>query len=329
MYRVSFQTNCYAWVPQGYSGLYPGVGYSLDYALRDLARIGYDGVEVDCAHILDTRLWTLADKERTILRGSIEAIGIRLEAFSAHDWPLQGASFTSLDETSRKLGMDWTKRVIDLASDFGAGVVTDHVPSPRVKAVEILPGMPLGSFRGSVPAFGLPSDLTGEERGILVQRVGECADYCRSRGVLFAIEEYSPWSFWKDFIRDVQSSALKVNLHAAQAWRETLRTKGFIEEPSLTEAVRELGSLLVHTHCMDYRSVSSLPPLNARVSSPTVEVIPGAGECDYVAFIKALTESGYQGYLTVECHRSDATPGVQAAQALRNMRMIMLRASVQ
>jgi len=327
LYRVSFQTNCYAWVPQGYSSLYPGVGYSLDYALRDLARIGYDGAEVDCAHILDTRLWTLTERERATLKDSVEGLGIGLEAFSAHDWPLSGASFTSQDEASSRLGLEWTKGIIDLAADLGAGVVTDHVSSPRVKAVDLLPGMPIGSFRGSIPAFGLPSDLTGGERGLMVQRVGECSDYCKSRGVLFAIEEYSPWSFWRDFIREVGSPALKVNLHAAQAWRETLRTKGYVEESSLPDAIREIGTLLAHTHCMDYRSVSALPPLTTRGSSPTVEVVPGSGECDYMAFVRALQEIGYEGYLTVECHRSDAQPGILAAQALRNMRRIVTLAS--
>lgn len=50
MYKVSFQTNCYPWVPHGHTGLYPETGYILDYALRSLSGIGYDGVEIDCPH---------------------------------------------------------------------------------------------------------------------------------------------------------------------------------------------------------------------------------------------------------------------------------------
>ena len=42
MYKVSFQTNCYTWVPHRYTRLYPGTGYTLDYALRNLAETGYD-----------------------------------------------------------------------------------------------------------------------------------------------------------------------------------------------------------------------------------------------------------------------------------------------
>jgi sugar phosphate isomerase/epimerase len=51
--------------------------------------------------------------------------------------------------------------------------------------------------------------------------------------------------------------------------------------------------------------------------------MPGAGECDYVGFIRALKGIGYRGYLTVECHRSDITPEIQAAQALENMRRLI------
>ena len=157
----------------------------------------------------------------------------------------------------------------------------------------------------------------------MVQAVGECADYSRKRGVLFAIEEYAPVDFWKDFIKEVGSSALKINLHLAQVWREMYRTKGVIEEPSLPKAVREIGDLIVHTHCMDYRTVSALPPSVATATRPTVEVVPGTGECDYVAFIKTLREIDYSGYLTIECHRSDIPPEIQAIQALQNMKRMI------
>ncbi len=326
MYRISFQTNCYTWIPYGYTGLYPGVGNNLDYALRDLARIGYDGVEVDCAHILDTRLWKISKTQRQVLRKSIEDLGIVVEALSAHSWPLPGVSFTSADNSSRKLGMDWTKGIIDLAADFGTKVVTTHVPSPGKQVTELLQGMPHGFLRGGRPEFGVHVPYTDEERQLMIQAVGECAEYCKDRGVFFAIEEYSPVDFWKEFIRDVGSPVLKINLHLAQVWREMYRTRGLIEEPSLPQAVRELGNLIIHTHCMDYRTVSSLPPLMMPVTRPTVEVIPGTGECDYAAFLKALKEIGYEGYLTVECHRSDIPPGIQAAQALQNMKRLIRQA---
>ena len=328
MYKVSFQTNCYSWIPQGYTGLYPSIGHNLDYALRDLARIGYDGVEVDCAHIWDTRLWTINKTQRRTLKKSVDNLGIKVEAFSAHDWPLPGASFTSEDIESRKLGMEWTKGIIDLAADFDTTVVTTHVPSTRVKAVKLLPGIPYGFLRGSIPSFEQSSDCTDKERKLMVQAVGECADYCRDRGIFFAIEEYSPLDFWKEFIKEVDSPALKINLHLGQVWRAMNRSKGIVVEPSLPSAVQQLGNLIVHTHCMDYKNVSSLPPQGTRITSSTVEVIPGTGECDYLAFIKALKDINYSGYLTVECHRSDILPEIQAAQALQNMKRLLAQSSV-
>jgi len=331
LFKISFQTNCYAWVPYGYVGLYPGVGNTLDYSLRSLAKLGYDGVEVDCVHIWDTRLWTISKAQRQVLKKSIEDLGIEVEAFSAHSWPLPGASFTSTDEESRKLGMEWTKGIIDLAADFGTKVVTTHVPSPRIRAVKLLPGMPRGFLRGTGERarmrLGISRTYTDEEKKLMVQAVGECADYCRDRGVLFAIEEYSPVNFWKEFIKDVGSPALKINLHVGRVWWEMYQTRGVIEEPSLPKAVHEFGKLIVHTHCMDYKIVSSLPPLAVSTIRPIVEVVPGTGECDYVAFIKALKEVGYDGYLTIECHRSDIPPEIQAAQALQNMKRLIHQAS--
>jgi len=113
---------------------------------------------------------------------------------------------------------------------------------------------------------------------------------------------------------------LKINFHVGAVWR---RSRGVEGEESVTEAVHRLGSLIVHTHCMDYKRVSTIPVLRETAHRPNVEVMPGAGECDYVGFIRALKEGGYNGYLTVECHRSDIAPEIQAAQALRNMRRLI------
>lgn len=328
MYKVSFQTNCYTWVPHGYTRLYPGTGYTLDYALRNLANIGYDGVEIDCAHILDTRLWTTSKAQRRDLKNAITELGLEVEAFSAHEWPLQGISFTSSDTETRKLGMEWTKNIIDLAADFGTKIVTTHVPSPRVRCAKLLPGMPRGFFKstntGDWGRTSFPSrSYTREERELVVQSVGECADYCSDRDVLFAIEEYSPDDYWKEFIKEVGSPALKINFHIGAVWRHS---KGVVGEKSLSEAVHNLGNLIVHTHCMDYMRVSNIPVLKETANKPTVEVMPGAGECDFVGFIRALKEIGYKGYLTIECHRSDISPEIQASQALQNMRNLIRQA---
>jgi sugar phosphate isomerase/epimerase len=331
MYKVSFQTNCYTWVPRGYTGLYPGTGYTLDYALRNLAEIGYDGVEIDCAHILDTRLWTISKTQRMDLKNAISDLGLEVEAFSAHEWPLQGASFTSSDAETRKLGMEWTKNIINLAADFETKIVTTHVPSPRALCAKLLPGMPRGFFKSTnAGEWGKTTfhsrAYSKEEEELVLQSVGECADYCREHGVYFAIEEFSPDDYWKDFIRQVGSPALKINLHIGAVWRHMYGSNGIEKDISLPEVVRSLGDLIVHTHCMDYMKVADNPVLYSTANRPTVEVMPGAGECDFVGFIRALKEVGYKGYLTVECHRSDIVPEIQAGQALHNMRKLIHQA---
>lgn len=331
MYKVSFQTNCYTWIPYRYEGLYPGIGFSLDYALRNLAAIGYDGVEIDCAHIFDTRLWTISKKERRNLKNAINDLGLEVEAFSAHEWPLQKAAFTSSDDKTKKVGMEWTKNVIDLACDFGAEIVTTHVPSPNVRTVELLPGMPRGAFRSaSREEWGhttfFPLQHNEKKRELVIQAVGECADYCHDKGVYFAIEEYHPVTFWKDFIHEVSSPALKINFHVGAVWRHIYNSEGVIEDHSLSKAVHEFGNLIVHTHCMDFQRVSTIPVLDATASRPVVEVIPGAGEADFIGLIRALKEIGYEGYLTIECHRSDISPEIQANQAFHNMKKLIRQA---
>ena len=174
-------------------------------------------------------------------------------------------------------------------------------------------------------------DYTEGDRKLIVQGCGELTDYCEDRGIILAIAQYG--DFWMGVIRDVGSPALKINLHLAAVWGEMLRTRGVIDEPSLPRVIRRLGSLLAHTHCMDYKVVPYLPPtagtdpmVDPSEMRPITECIPGAGECDYVAFVKALKEVGYNGYLTVETHRRDIPPEIELAWALKNMRSLVREA---
>ena len=221
--KISFQTNCYTWIPYGYTGLYPGGENTLDYALRNLAKLGYDGVEIDCFHILDTRLWTISKEQRKLLKKAIADLGIEIEAFSAHEWPLPYASFTSMDKESKRLGMEWTKGVIDLATDFGTKIVTAHVPSPQIHASKLLPGMPRGLLRGMGdrgPMFGRVRPYTDDERKLMIQGVGECADYCKDRKVI----RIRPWHYDEKYTRKQlnpwkikRNGRPSVNLTAASA----------------------------------------------------------------------------------------------------------------
>jgi len=311
MYGISVQSNAYT-----------RYGYTLDYTLKSLHKLGYDGVEVDCAHMKSTRLWDLPVSQRRTLRKSIEDLGIELEALSCHNHILgPRASFTSSDPEAKQINMDFNKHVMDMAVELGSKVVTTHVPSPNTRSVELLAGMPAEWYtRGEHPIGRDSVPYTDEERKLIVQGLAECADYASDRGVVFAIEAYDPWDFWKAVFKSVGSSSLKLNLHVSQVWRVMLQERGIIVEPSLPDAVREIGGLLAHTHLMDYRPRTEIPSSGFAGSArqdpympATVEVIPGAGECDWISFLKALKEIGYTGYLTIETHRMDIAPEIELA----------------
>jgi inosose dehydratase len=59
---------------------------------------------------------------------------------------------------------------------------------------------------------------------------------------------------------------------------------------SIAESVAALAPHSVHTHVKDERGVV-----------PNFEfLIPGEGEFDYVAYLRAMREHGYDGYITAE-----------------------------
>ena len=324
MFKISVQSNAYA-----------RYDYTLNYTLLNLHELGYDGVEVDCAHMKSTKLWELPTSQRKTLKNSIKDLGIELEALSCHNHILgRGASFTSADPEAKRINMEFNKHVMDTATEFGSKVVTTHVPSPRTKAPKLLPGMPTEWFTKNEQQtiHRWTEAYTQEERELIVQGLGECADYAKDQGVTFAIEVYNPWEFWKSVIKEVASPALGVNLHVSAVWAAMLREKGTITEPSLPQAVEELRDLLVHTHLMDYKLAAEVPPTTWPPAPPssatmrrhaTIEVIPGAGQCDWTAFLKALRDIGYEGYLTIETLRTDIPPEIELAQALRNMKSLL------
>jgi len=330
LYKISVQSNAFS-----------RYNYTLNYTLKSIHKMGFDGVEVDCSHMKSTRLWEIPESQRRTLKKSIEELGIELEALSCHNHILgPGASFTSADPKAKKINMEFNKHVMDMAAEFGSKVVTTHVPSPRIRALDTLPGMPAEWFtrEGDHTFHERANKYTDEERELIVQGLGECADYAKHLGVIFAIEVYDPWEFWKEVIKDVASSALGVNLHVSEIWRVTLREKGIITEPSLPEAVKEIGDLLVHLHLMDYKAIAEIPsspgffvfPYYTTLSKPAiVEVIPGAGQCDWVSFLRTLKEIGYEGYLTIETHRMGIPPEIELAWALKNMKELLVKSGLQ
>jgi len=123
-------------------------------------------------------------------------------------------------------------------------------------------------------------------RARLIERLDGVVRYATARGVTVAIEPHvftvleSPLTT-KDIIDAIDSPFLRVQSDISH-----FDVLGF----SIEETVPVLAPLAVHTHVKDQRG-----------RAPDHEfLIPGEGSFDYVRYLRAMREAGYDGFITGE-----------------------------
>lgn len=187
-----------------------------------------------------------------------------------------------------------TKAIIDLACAFDCHVVTTHI------------GV-------------IPDDAASEQYGVMLRALKRCGDYAASRGVTLAIETGPERAATLHrFVTDA-GDGVGVNLDPANFVMVTG------QDPA--EAVRMLGSKIVHTHLKDGRMLKKTDPriiynhfaeggieaLN--VADFFIETPIGEGDVRWDEYISALREIGYDGFLTIE-RETGADPAADIVKAV-------------
>ena len=172
-----------------------------------------------------------------------------------------------------------TQKIIDLAVEFGAKVVTTHI--------------------GVIPA-----DETSEQFKVMLKALTACGEYAKNKGVTMAIEtgpETAPTLL--KFVSQT-NGGVGVNLDPANFVMVTG------QDP--VEAVYMLKDYIVHTHVKDGKMLKKTDPkviydhfaeggieaLN--VADFFIETPVGEGDVDFDKYTKALKEIGFEGFLTIE-----------------------------
>ena len=172
-----------------------------------------------------------------------------------------------------------SKRIINLAKELETDIVTTHI------------GV-------------IPEDPKHERYKIMQEACSELAGYADSIDAHFAIETGPETSATlKKFLDSLGSTGVAVNLDPANLVMITG------DDP--VGAVHNLKDYIVHTHAKDGKMLlRGNPEFIYRVVHPIPEEIAGqkffeevplgTGSVDYPAYLKALEEIGYKGYLTIE-----------------------------
>ncbi len=176
-----------------------------------------------------------------------------------------------------------SKRILDLAKELETDIVTTHI--------------------GVVPA-----DPTHDRYKIMQEACFELSRYADSIGSHFAIETGpEPSVVLKGFLDSLGSRGVAVNLDPANL----VMVVG--DDP--VEAVHNLKDYIVHTHAKDGVMLERTKAEYIYKVTPRPEDIAGVkffrevplgeGGVDFAAYLKALEEIGYRGFLTIEREAGD------------------------
>ena len=189
-----------------------------------------------------------------------------------------GHGFIKEEENDWKISQ--TLKIMDLAKDLGTQVVTTHI------------GV-------------IPEERVDEDYRVLKSAMEELGYWGDRKGIFLAIETgpETP-EVLQRFIEDVNRESIRVNYDPANL----VMCAGV----DAAEGVYVLRDYIVHTHAKDGVKLSSLSPgeIYRRFAEEGLEEkwweehfreLPlGEGKVDFPRYLRALRDTGYEGFLTVE-----------------------------
>lgn len=262
-----------------YTGVwYNGAALSIPAIIDRAKKFGYDGVEIDAkrpqAFPLD-----VSRKDREAIRRKLGDSGVQLAAVSAYN------NFIEPLREYQEMNIALVRQQIDLARDLGAKVLRVFAAWAMIADAEDGFGsMVLTKKWLSERLAHLSRD---QRRDLAIRALKELAPYAADAGVTLAVQNHPPGvDGYKDVLAIIEGAG-------SPAVKACVDLQNLQPTDDVRQAVLDTGARQVHAH------VNGEFRRNAN----------GRLECyyanaDFTAYVKALLETGYQGYISFEfCHR--------------------------
>ncbi|MBQ4617150.1 MAG: sugar phosphate isomerase/epimerase [Clostridia bacterium] len=191
---------------------------------------------------------------------------------------LGGHGFARAEDNPQKIAT--SKRIAEIAKELGATVLTTHI------------GV-------------IPEDKTCERYQVMQAACKELGTYAEEQGMFFAIETGPEKAIiLKEFLDSLDCKGMAVNLDPANFI--------MVADQDPVEAVHLLKDYIVHTHAKDGIMLQKTDPNiiydffadggigDLRLGDYFLETPLGEGKVDFDAYLAALREIGFHGYLTIE-----------------------------
>lgn len=238
-------------------------------AVTCAAQIGADGVQIRATDGEFSPSVITKDKKAELIN-VLSANGLEISALCGD----LGKGFGNRELNSAMI--EQSKRIIDLAKELGTDIVTTHI------------GV-------------IPGNKNHERYKIMREACFELAAYADSCQAHFAVETGPETSLTlKGFLDELGSTGVAVNLDPANLVMVTG------DDP--VKAVENLKKYIVHTHAKDGRKLLNRDPeiiygvSEAEMLQDTafIELPLGEGDVPFPAYLSALKNIEYHGYLTIE-----------------------------
>jgi sugar phosphate isomerase/epimerase len=245
----------------------------LKEALTLASRLQFDGVQI-YATTGEFSPQTLTPARKAEIKAQLADCGLEISALCGD---MGGYGYQIEADNPERI--EKTKAIIDLAVEFNTRVITTHI------------GV-------------IPSDRNHPRYQTMLKALNACGSYAQEKGVTLAIETGPETAATLKMFLDDTLCGVGVNLDPANFVMVTG------QDP--VEAVKLLGSYIVHTHVKDGIMLKKTDPkiiydhfaeggieaLN--VADYFLETPLGEGKVDFSNYLAALRDVGYDGYLTIE-----------------------------
>ena len=254
------------------------------------AKNGFDGVQI-YATSGEFSPETLTEEKKAEIKKLLKENNLEVSALCGD---MGGYGFEIEKDNAERV--EKTKRIIDLAVEFGAKAVTTHI------------GV-------------IPSDKTEPRYNVMLNALTAAGLYAKEKGVTLAIETGPEFAkTLLAFLKDTKGG-VGVNLDPANFVMVTG------QDP--VQAVELLKDYIVHTHAKDGVKISddmtptevyhafAVGGVDALNACKCFKEVPlGEGQVNWKEYLSALKDIGYDGYLTIE-RETGENPQADIIKALK------------
>jgi sugar phosphate isomerase/epimerase len=285
MIKLAFSTNAFK-------------RYSLEDSIREIAKVGYSGVEILC-DVPHAYAPTFTDDQVGALKKTLASSNMQISNLNAFTLYAIGDTYhPSWIEDSREMRIEHTIECIRLAKKIGG----KHLSTEPGGPVPLLPQSSSSSPRQQYQDIG-------QLEKIFLDGVTRVAKMAEEEDIKVLIEPEPGLLIensrqFKNFMRRIiNSKYIRLNFDISHFYCVN-------EDPAKT--VYELSDYIEHFHLADIA--------HTRIHN---HLVPGRGSIDFRSVFDAMDDIGYRGFVTVELYPYQDNPVEAAKEAYNYLCSIM------